>query len=100
MTVEAESEEGYKRTYTFQNADVTVPILSIGLLTYDGNDVLCQKRGGNIIHVPSGEEIAFVRRHCVYFIKFKFDWDGLQPTLPDSVCAPCADQDFGAGKRP
>ena len=73
FTVEAESMEGYKRKYTFQNADVTVPILSIGKLTDDEHDVMFKKHGGKIIHVPTGEEIHFIRRHGVYFIQYKFE---------------------------
>ena len=95
MTVDAESLEGYRRRITFDDANVSIPSLSIGLMTYCDNDLLFQKKGGKIIHVPSGEEIAFVRRHGVYFIKFKFDWHILQPNVPEA-----AEQDFGAGRRP
>lgn len=95
MTVQAQSEESRTRTYTFQNAPVTAPILSIGKLTDDDNDVLFQTRGGNIIHVSSGEEIAFVRRHGVYFIKLNIDWRILQPEEPETAA-----QDSGNGWRP
>ena len=94
MVVDAESLEGYKRRITFQDTDVTLPILSIGLMTDDDNDVLFQKRGGKSIHNPTGEIIEFTRMHGVYFIEPKFDHDLLTPptTKPDHV-----PQDFGVG---
>ena len=79
--IPATSMEGYERTFTFDDADVTVPILSIGKLTDNDNDVLFQKRGGKIIHVPSGEEIHFKRMHGVYFIIFNVNRALLKPPL-------------------
>ena len=48
-TVEAEPEEGYKRVYTFQNADVTVPILSTGRMA-DHDHTSTFKKDGGFIH--------------------------------------------------
>lgn len=79
MTAQAESKEGHKRSYTFQNADVTVHIIATGLRTDEDNDVLCQKRGGEFIRVPTGEAIAVERRHGVCFIELLWDWHILQP---------------------
>ena len=79
MVIPATSLEGYERVFTFDDADVTVPILSIGKLTDDGNDVLFQKRGGKIIHIASGEIIHFKRMHGVYFITFNINSALLKP---------------------
>ena len=58
---------------------MTVPILSIGKLTDDDNDVLLQKRGGKIIHLPTGETMAVEKRYGVYWIILEMDEHVLQP---------------------
>ena len=85
LTVDAESMEGYRRRIVFDDADVSIPILSIGLMTDNDNDVLFQKKGGKIIQLPTGEEIAFIRMHGVYFVELKFDMDILEPTVNNKV---------------
>ena len=90
MKIDVVSQEGHERTYVFDDADVAVPILSIGLATEDDNDVLFQKRGGESIHLPTRHEIAFEKKHCGYWIKFGIDARILEPpkdpeTNTDSV---------------
>ena len=85
MAIDVTSQEGYKRRYVFDDADVTVPILSIGLMTEEDNDVLFQKRGGKIIHLPTGQEIEFEKKHGVYWIKFDVDMDILDPDYDKST---------------
>ena len=48
LTVDAESMEGYRRRIVFDDADVSIPILSIGLMTDNDNDVLFKKKGGKL----------------------------------------------------
>ena len=83
MAIDLVSQEGYNRTYTFDDADVTVPILSIGLMAEDENDVTffakSRNRGGKIHHLPTGEEIMFDKKYGVYWILFDVDEDILQP---------------------
>ena len=85
MVIPAVSLEGHKRTYTFDDADVTVPILSNGKLTDDGNDVLFQKRGGKIIHLETGEIIHFKRMHGVYGITMNINNELPRPPPPPTV---------------
>ena len=50
-----------------------------------------------LIHLPTGEEVAFVRRRGVYFIELRFVLDVLQPD--EFICGVSADQDVGSGRR-
>ena len=63
-------------------------------MTDDNNDVLFQKKGGKIIHIPTGEIIEFVRVHGVYFLELRFDHDLRQPKTDDPTNAK---PDFGSG---
>ena len=96
MQIDVTSMEGHARTFRFKHADVTVPIMSIGLLADHDNDTLFQKRGGKIIHVRRGEIIHFQRMHGVYFVKFKVDAHILNPPPPPPPSA-VEHQDFHAG---
>ena len=63
--------DGQQRLTTFQNAGVGMPILSISLITEEGNDVLFSKNGGYIEHLASGVRTPLVKRLGVYFVQLR-----------------------------
>ena len=71
MTVPATTQEGHAKTFVFQNADVTIPILSTGNLSDDNNDILYSQNGGKIIDLTHNTESTFIRKWGVYFLKLK-----------------------------
>ena len=82
MSVPFVSLEGHGRTYSFLNADVSIPTLSTGLLADDDNSALFEKDGGDLYHKPSGENIHFFRMYGVYFFIFKKGKILSPPTAP------------------
>ena len=62
---------GHKHTSRFNTADASIPILPTGLFADNGHDSLFKKKGGKLIHVPTGETIHVFRMHGVYFFRFK-----------------------------
>ena len=91
--IPVESLEGHERTFTFKNANVSIPILSTGRFADEDHDSLSQKTEGQLLHVPTGEGIHLFRMHGVYFFKFN---------ISQSVLKPCdeANQDVQAGTDP
>ena len=70
MSVNFESLEGHQKTFTFKNADVAIPILSIGLLTDDDHEATFRKNDGVLKRVPTNQTIKLVRVYGVYFFSF------------------------------
>ena len=64
--------DGTKRTRIFYEADVDMPILSVGELSREGtngSEVRFRKRDGYIEDLWSGQQMPFVKRQGVYFVK-------------------------------
>ena len=55
----------------FQNADVTMPILSTGNLADEENDIMYSKRGGKNIDLTNVDNKHVIRKRGVYFLKLK-----------------------------
>ena len=97
MDVSFVSLEGHKRTFTFQNADVSIPILSTGLLTDVDHTAMFEKTGGDLYNTPTGENIRFFRMYGVYFFKFRIDQRIPIPPLPTTTNDHDRPQRFQAG---
>ena len=73
------TKSGRPRHITFQNADVSMPIISIGKLTDAEHEVTFTATGGRILHLKSGEIDEFIRLHGVYWIELNVDETLLKP---------------------
>ena len=71
MHIQFWTPDGQQRVTTFQNAAVGMPILSIGLITDEGNDVTFTKNGGYILQKDTGFKTQMVRRLGVYFVQLR-----------------------------
>ena len=69
MSVKFVTKEQFKCAMTFQVADVTKPILSVGSLAALGNIVSFTKFGGTIYNPRSKRKVAFKKRGGVYIIE-------------------------------
>ena len=67
------------RKTTFQNAEVGLPIFSIGQVAKDKHRVIFDEDEGVIVHKPTGKEIPFIMRNGVYFIKMRVPRALVQP---------------------
>ena len=70
--LEALSAEGNRLSQTFEDADVDMPIMSVGELSANGelgSNVLFGKRDGYIIDIKTNATSKFYRRRGVYFMK-------------------------------
>ena len=68
MAVDRKAIEGYRRRIVFGDAGVSMPMLSTGLMTDNGNDVPSQQEGGKIIIIPKrrrGTCCSHARRLCL-----------------------------------
>ena len=64
---------------TFQNADVGMPIFSIGNINDDNCETMFRKDNGTIYNLTNGEEIDFIRASGVYFVKMKVERALVEP---------------------
>ena len=71
MTIPMESQEGYHRTFTCDDAPVAIPILSTGKLADEDEDSLFSRRGGQLINNANGELIQFQRLYGVYVFQIQ-----------------------------
>ena len=69
MTIPCTTQEGHRKTFVFQNADVTLPILSTSNMADSDNDILYQKHGGKVAEVSTNKFSEFDRHGNVYFMK-------------------------------
>ena len=70
--MEALSAEGNQITLTFEDADVDIPIVSVGELSANGelgSNVLFGERDGHIIDIKTNAASRFYKRRGVYFMK-------------------------------
>ena len=70
--LEAVSTEGNKVVQTFEDADVDMPIMSVGELSSNGelgSNVLFGEHDGHIIDIKTSATSKFHRRRGVYFMK-------------------------------
>ena len=70
--LDAFSAEGNKITQTFEDADVDMPIMSVGELSMNGelgSNVLFGERDGHVIDIKTNATSKFYRRRGVYFMK-------------------------------
>ena len=79
FTVPFQTQEGHQRKVTFENADVTVPILSGGKLADEDNALTFLKWGGWVQGLHTGDISKFVRAHGVYWIKLVCEDGVLKP---------------------
>ena len=63
------TQEGHARQITFQNANVSFPILSTGRIADNNNTIWYDKDGGEIVDMQTGETSRFVRAMGVYWIQ-------------------------------
>ena len=75
FSIECTTAEGHRREFTFQNAQVAMPILSTGQIADQGNVIYYDQYGGHIINLTSGEQSRFIRRQGVYFIELRVNSD-------------------------
>ena len=69
-TLETVSDDGStKLSQTFQIADISRPLTSVGELADAGNLVVFGRRGGFIVNPDTGRRLNFQREHGVYLLK-------------------------------
>ena len=69
-TLETVSEDGSTQlSQTFQIADISRPLTSVGELADAGNLVVFGRKGGFIVNSDTGRRLNFQREHGVYFLK-------------------------------
>ena len=76
------TQEGHPYTTTFQNAEVSMPILSTGRMADSGCTSTFKKDGGTIHHEPSNAVSHFIRCHGVYFVNMVVDPELLNTGAP------------------
>ena len=81
--VEFKSSEGLNCCLTFQNAPVAMPIWSIGEINEAECETTFRKDDGVIKHIPSNDQIHFIKRAGVYFVKMLVPRQSVNP--PDEV---------------
>ena len=72
FSLDAFSAEGNQITQTFEDADVDMPIMSVGELAANGemgSNVLFGERDGHMIDIKTNATSKFYRRRGVYFMK-------------------------------
>ena len=70
--IDALTAEGNQLSQTFDDADVDMPIMSVGEISTNGelgSNVLFGERDGYIVDIKTGATSKFYRRRGVYFIK-------------------------------
>ena len=80
ILVDFETQEGIRSNVTFQNVKVSTPILSVRKLVRKGHQVAFRKGGGTITAAETGDQMEFVDRGGVYYIKLK-----ILPAKPKST---------------
>ena len=68
-TFDAVSEQGSALSQTFQIADISRPLTSVGELADAGNVVVFGRKGGYVLNVDSGRRLDFKREHGVYLLR-------------------------------
>ena len=69
-TLETVSEDGSTQlSQTFQIADISRPLTSVGELADAGNLVVFGRKGGFIVNPDTGRRLNFQREHGVYLLK-------------------------------
>ena len=68
-TFDAVSEQGSALSQTFQIADISRPLTSVGELADAGNVVVFGRKGGHVLNVDSGRLLDFKREHGVYLLR-------------------------------
>ena len=69
-TLETVSEDGSTQlSQTFQIADISRPLTSVGELADAGNLVVFGRKGGFIVNPDTGGRLNFQREHGVYLLK-------------------------------
>ena len=79
--------DGTQRSRTFYEADVDMPILSVGEISQEGtkgSEVRFRKKNGYIEDVMTGEKMPFIKRKGVYFIKLRIPKNGSVESRPSS----------------
>ena len=66
---DAVSEQGSALSQTFQIADISWPLTSVGELADAGNVVVFCRKGGYVLNVDSGRRSDFKREHEVYLLR-------------------------------
>ena len=68
-TLAAISDEGTPISQTFQIAEISRPLTSVGELADAGNVVVFGRKGGYVYNVDSGRRLDFSREHGVYLLR-------------------------------
>ena len=81
IDVEGATEQGHKVNVTLHDAEVGMPILSVGELTDTQHKVDFEDRGGDILHKPTGHRFEFIISPGVYFIQMRVRRSLVEPGL-------------------
>ena len=65
-TVEGYSDDGMAITQTFQIAEISRPLTSVGELADSGNVIVFGRKGGFVLNPTSGKRLDFPREQGVY----------------------------------
>ena len=68
-TFEVVSEQGSALSRTFQIADISRPLTSVGELADAGNVVVFGRKGGHVLNVNSRRRLDFKREHGVHLLR-------------------------------
>ena len=68
-TLEVVTEGGQRMNQTFQMAEVTRPLSSVGEIADKGNAIVFGRRGGFIHNLATGHRLSFSREQGVYLLK-------------------------------
>ena len=79
-TLEVVTNDGLHMQQTFQMAEVTRPLSSVGEITDKGNVVVFGRRGGYVHNVATGSRLPFDRHQGVYLLKTWFLESGDGPS--------------------
>ena len=83
------SGEGNRHDIHWRNSPVAMPILSTKLLALDNGELRYQAESGQVIHVHTGDQSAFVAASGVYFMKMY-----IRKEFTQSDPSQAASQDF------
>ena len=99
VEVQGVTEQGHKLNVVFQDAEVGMPILSVGELTDTQHKVDFEHDGGEIIHKPTQTITPFIRRAGVYFVKLLVPRDAVQKQQDEDAMQVDADRPSSFGRR-
>ena len=63
------TNEGYRCNATYQIADIERPLMAVGKVCDQNNEVIFRQHGGTIKNLTTGTEINFERKNGVYILE-------------------------------